>query len=52
MPINKKNKKKTTYNGKTKTHKSVAAAKKYSKAQKKSLAAKRVAKKAKGSSYA
>ena len=44
MPISKKNKKKTTYNGKTKTHKSAAAAKKYSKAQKKSPAVKRAVK--------
>lgn len=49
MPVNKKNKKKTTYNGKTKTHKTQAAAAKYAKAQKKSPVARRVTK---GSRYA
>ena len=53
MPVNKKNKKKTTYNGETKTHKSAAAAKKYSMAQKKSPpVARRAVKKGKGSKYA
>jgi hypothetical protein len=51
MPVNKKNKKKTTYNGKTKTHKTPAAAAKYAKAQKKSPVARRVAKKG-GGKYA